>query len=53
MKNYNQYEFTVKITGWGVTPDIAWEDAMDSFDIEKEPLPEYEIIDSYEQDEKD
>lgn len=45
------FEFTIKICGWGDTPNEAWEDAKESFDIVREEYPNedcIEIIDEIE-----
>jgi len=42
------YDFTVDMCGWGDTPEEAWENCKENFDIDKQELPEYEIIDEDE-----
>lgn len=42
----NQYKFTIELIGYGDTPEEAWEDAQEAFDITVEPIP-----DEYETDE--
>ena len=42
------YDFSVVICGWGDTPDEAWSNAKDNYDIDKELLPEYELAEDYE-----
>lgn len=42
------YEFTLNPVGWGDTLEEAWDNCKESYDIEKEGIPEkgnYEIID--------
>jgi hypothetical protein len=40
------YEFCVTMTGWGESPEEAWENCQENFDISEESLPDtFEIID--------
>lgn len=34
--------------GWGDTPEEAWENCKDNFDIDEQNFPEYEIVDEDE-----
>ena len=42
------YDFSLVICGWGNTVDEAWENAKNNFDIDKEQLLEYELIEDDE-----
>lgn len=44
MKNYH---FTVKLSGWGNTPQEAWEDLLEEvgYNLSDEMPEEYELVD--------
>lgn len=43
------YEFSLTLCGWGNNPMEAWDNCKDSFDIDKENVPEeFEITDEEE-----
>lgn len=46
MEEDKLYEFTVTMCGWGNTPEEAWENCKDQYDIDKEELPNNEILES-------
>lgn len=45
------YEFTIKIVGWGEDLEDAFENAKENFDIERESIPDNEVIDEDLEDE--
>lgn len=50
MKNF---EFKLTLSGWGDTPEEAWENVQDNFYPEKEPMPdEYDVIDERDDEEE-
>jgi hypothetical protein len=39
-----RYQFTVRLTGFGNTPDEAWLDAIGATDLDSDPTPSEEDI---------
>lgn len=42
------YDFSVVMCGWGDTPEEAWANCKENYDIDQEELPEYSIVDEDE-----
>lgn len=45
------YDFYFGGTGWGETPEEAWENCKENYDLDKMDLPEYELIEEEDIDE--